>query len=185
MRAPRFQAEHLGLQLHHVVGQEEQGQHGGLREIRLEHVALDERRFVADAFFAAVRLDNSTIAGLNSKPTARAPRLAAAMMLPPVAGAEIDDVVLRRDARHVQHPLDQRLRRRHPHDVLAGLADLGPELASQPARQPRRRPPPRNRLPPTPAPPIASSSRSLSWLKIIRESSLSTPSRSSEGWRLS
>ena len=33
--------------------------------------------------FAAVRLDNSTISGLNSKPTARAPRLAAAMMLRP------------------------------------------------------------------------------------------------------
>ena len=42
-----------------------------------------------------------------------------------VAGAEVDDVVLRRDLGHVEHLVDERLRRRHPDDVLAGLTDLG------------------------------------------------------------
>src|SRR6266404_3213300 len=44
-----------------------------------------------------------------------------------VARAEIDDVVLRRHAREVEHLVDHRLRRRHPHDVLARLADFGLE----------------------------------------------------------
>ena len=42
-----------------------------------------------------------------------------------VAGAQIDHVVGRRQLRHVEHLLDERRRRRHPDDVLAGLADGG------------------------------------------------------------
>jgi hypothetical protein len=68
------------------------------------------------------------MSGLNSTPSARAaPR--GGDDVPPVAGAEIDDVILRRDLRHVQHPLDQRRRCGHPHHVLAGLAHLWLELA--------------------------------------------------------
>ena len=40
-----------------------------------------------------------------------------------VAGAEVHEVVLRRHLRHVEHLLDQRLRRGHPHHVLARLSD--------------------------------------------------------------
>ena len=41
-----------------------------------------------------------------------------------VTGAEIHHEVLRRDLGHVEHLLDEHLRRRHPDDVLAGLANL-------------------------------------------------------------
>src|SRR5882724_4643872 len=41
---------------------------------------------------------------------------------PPVARAEVDDEVARRDGSEIEHLLDQRARRRHPHDILAGLA---------------------------------------------------------------
>ena len=49
------------------------------------------------------------------------------MTVRPSPEPEIDQVVLRRDLRHVEHLVDERLRRRHPDDVLAGLADLGLE----------------------------------------------------------
>ena len=42
----------------------------------------------------------------------------------PVARAEVDDVVLWCDLGHIEHFLDQHLRRGHPDDVLARLADL-------------------------------------------------------------
>jgi hypothetical protein len=42
-----------------------------------------------------------------------------------VARAEVVDDVVRRDLRHRQHALDERLRRGHPDDVLAGLPLLG------------------------------------------------------------
>jgi hypothetical protein len=69
------------------------------------------------------------MSGLYSMPSPRAPRLAAAMMLRPSPRAEVDDEILRRDAREVEHLLDQRGRRRHPDDVLARLPRIGLELA--------------------------------------------------------
>jgi hypothetical protein len=45
-----------------------------------------------------------------------------------VAGAEIDDVIVRRHLRHLQHAFDQRLRRWHPDHILAFLTDGGREL---------------------------------------------------------
>jgi hypothetical protein len=41
-----------------------------------------------------------------------------------VARAQIHHVVVGRDLGRIQHLVDQRLRRRHPDDVLAFLADL-------------------------------------------------------------
>jgi hypothetical protein len=41
-----------------------------------------------------------------------------------VARTEVDEEVLRRELRHVEHLVDEGLRRRHPHDVLPGLSDL-------------------------------------------------------------
>jgi hypothetical protein len=48
-------------------------------------------------------------------PTEVAPRLAAVMNV----------IVPGRQLAHVEHLVHQRLRRRHPHHVLAGLADFG------------------------------------------------------------
>src|SRR6267142_1913532 len=41
----------------------------------------------------------------------------------PVARAQVDHVIARRHFRHVEHFVDQRLRRGHPDDVLSRLAD--------------------------------------------------------------
>ena len=41
-----------------------------------------------------------------------------------VARTEVHQEVLRCELRQIEHLVDQGLRRRHPHDVLAGLADL-------------------------------------------------------------
>jgi hypothetical protein len=41
-----------------------------------------------------------------------------------VAGAEVDDVVLGRHLGHVEHLVDEGLRRGHPDDVFPFLADL-------------------------------------------------------------
>ena len=72
-----------------------------------------------------------------------------------VARAEVDHVVLRGDLRQVQHLVDGRLRRRHPDDVLAGLAadrferrlralgDCGQTRRSRAARAQRGRSSPR------------------------------------------
>jgi len=49
---------------------------------------------------------------------------------PTVARAEIDDVVGARDLSHVEHLVDERVRRRHPDNVLARLSDLGLEVHS-------------------------------------------------------
>ena len=43
----------------------------------------------------------------------------------PIARPEVHDDVLRRHLGHVEHLVDERLRRRHPDDVLARLSDLG------------------------------------------------------------
>ncbi len=42
-----------------------------------------------------------------------------------VAGAEVDQIVLGGDLGHVEHAVDEGLRRRHPHHVLTGWPDSG------------------------------------------------------------
>jgi len=50
----------------------------------------------------------------------RAPNFfAAAMAILPSAGAQIDHVVLRLGLRHGEHAIDDLVRGRHPHHVLA------------------------------------------------------------------
>ena len=63
MRVPGLSARNFGASLIEVVGQQEQREHGRLRDVGLEHVALDERRLVADALRLAVRFESSTSPG--------------------------------------------------------------------------------------------------------------------------
>ena len=87
------------------------------------NVALSVTPSLAAFFF-----DSSTMSGLYSMPIARRAALGGGDHRAAVARAEVHQEVLRRDLGHVEHLVDQRLRRRHPDDVLAGLADLGFEL---------------------------------------------------------
>jgi hypothetical protein len=57
----------------------------------------------------------------------------------PVARPEVHVEVLWRELRHVKHLVDKRLRRRDPHDVLAGLSDLRLERLLGRLLRPRRR----------------------------------------------
>ena len=87
-------------------------------------VGLGERRAGRHAGRRpAFRCDSATMSGLYSMPCARGAALGGRDHRPAVAGSEIDHVILRRDLRHVEHLVDERLRRRHPDDVLARLSD--------------------------------------------------------------
>ena len=122
--AAGLQVEELRPELVHVARQEEQRHHVGLRDVRLVHVALDERSLCRERRLAAAfRFDSSTMSGLYSTPSAVRAALGRRDDVAPVAGAEVHDVVLRRHLRHIEHLLDQLRRRRHPDDVLAFLAD--------------------------------------------------------------
>ena len=65
--------------------------------------------------------------GLYSTPSARAPRLAAPITFRPSPDPRSITKSCGRDRGQVEHPLDELRRRRHPHDILAGLADLRDE----------------------------------------------------------
>ena len=67
------------------------------------------------------------MSGLYSMPSARSAALGRGDHGAAVTRSEIHHEVLRRDLGHVEHLVDERLRRRHPDDVLASLADLGLE----------------------------------------------------------
>ena len=75
----------------------------------------------------ASRSDSATMSGLNSTPSALAPRLAAAMTLRPSPDPRSITKSLGPTPGHVHHLLDERRRRGDPDDVLAGLADFGLE----------------------------------------------------------
>ena len=94
----------------------------------LKRSAFSKCRLPVMPSFAALRFDSSTMSGLYSMPRRARAALRRGDHRAAVAGAEIDHVVLRRHFRHVEHLVDERLRRRHPDDVLAGLADLGSKV---------------------------------------------------------
>src|SRR5882762_9499450 len=70
----------------------------------------------------ALRWASAAMSGLYSTPRERAPNFFA------IAAAQIDHVVLGLGLRHVEHALDDLVRRRHPHHVLALLAYVGFEI---------------------------------------------------------
>ncbi len=71
---------------------------------------------------SALRFDSSTMSGLYSMPSARGAALRRGDDNRAVARPEVDQVVLRGHLGQVEHLLDQRMRRRHPDDVLPRLA---------------------------------------------------------------
>ena len=125
MRVPGFMLRILSAQLHVDRRQQEQRDDVGLREVGLEDVGLDERGACRSTPASAALLlrDSATMSGLYSMPIARGAALGRGDDRAAVARAQVVVDVLRRDLGHVEHLLDQRLRRRHPDDVLARLAD--------------------------------------------------------------
>jgi hypothetical protein len=115
--------EDLGTQLEIDVRQQEERDHRRLGEIGLEEVGLDERGAGRDAFLRRVALRELD----HVRVVFDAHRARAALRRgddgAAVARAEVHVEVLRRELRHVEHLVHQRLRRRHPDDVLAFLSD--------------------------------------------------------------
>ena len=64
------------------------------------------------------------MSGLYSMPVRRGAALGGGDDRAAVARAEVDDVVLRRQLRHVEHLVHESLRGRDPDDVLARLSDF-------------------------------------------------------------
>ena len=77
---------------------------------------------------AAFRFDRATISGLYSRPSAVAPRRAAAMTVQAVARSQVDEVVVGLQLRQVEHGLHELLARGHP-SVFAWLANGGVVLS--------------------------------------------------------
>src|SRR2546421_9411824 len=120
-----LEAEQLWPELQVDVRQQEHGDDGRLREIGLEEIGLHELHAVGDARRARVvpgELDHVRVVLDAHRPRAALRRGDHGA---PVARAEVDDEVLRRHARHVEHLVDHGLWRRHPDDVLARLPDFG------------------------------------------------------------
>ena len=96
---------------------------GRLGDVGLEQVALDEARAIGHAGLLRVlarQIDHVRIEfdADGGRAALRRGDDGAA-----VARAEIHVEVARSQLGDVEHPVDQRLRRRHPDHVLAGLAD--------------------------------------------------------------
>src|SRR5919204_914741 len=119
-----LQRQELRPQLQVDIRQQEHGDHSGFREVGLEEIGLHELDAFVDTCLVRVLLRELD----HVRVVLDAERARAALRRrdhrAAVARAEIDDIVLWRDARHVEHLVDHRLRRRHPDDVLAGLADF-------------------------------------------------------------
>ena len=95
----------LVAELQQIVGQQEERQHRGLLELGRVHVALLERRLVADAGLRRVapgELDHVRVE-LDAERARAAP--GRGNDVAPITGSEIDDEVLRRDLGHVEHLL--------------------------------------------------------------------------------
>ena len=94
MRVPGFRSRNLGREPLEVVRQQEERQDRRLRDVGLEHVALDERRLVGDAGLRRValrELDHVRVEFHAERPRAA---LGRGDDVAPVAGAEVDDVVV-------------------------------------------------------------------------------------------
>ena len=86
--------------------------------------AFMKLRLLADAFLGGVALRQLDHVGVVFDALRRGAALGRGDDGAAIAGAEVVHGVGRRDLGHVEHLVDQRLRRRHPDHVLAGLTDL-------------------------------------------------------------
>ena len=95
----------FGLEPPQVVRQQEKGENGRLRNVGLEHVALDELRLVGDARGRVSRAIETSCASYST-PSARAP-VSRQRHIAPVARAEVYHEVLGGHLGHVEHLLGQ------------------------------------------------------------------------------
>jgi hypothetical protein len=87
---------------------------------------LDDRDLAGDTRALGVALcERRELAIVFDSDGLRAELLRRGNRQPAVAGAQVVDDVGARRPRHRQHPLDHGVRRRQPHDVLAGLPQPG------------------------------------------------------------
>ena len=120
-----LEIENLWAQFKIDAWQQEHRDHLSLGEITLEQVGLHKGSFVANAFFGRVALRKLNHLGIVFDAERLGSVLRSGDDRAAIAGAEIDHVVFRRHLGHLQHFVDQCLRRRYPDDVFTGLAYLG------------------------------------------------------------
>ena len=124
MRVPGFMSRIFGRSFRLIEGSRNIVIHARLREVGLEEIGLHERRLVGDARRLGVALGQRHHVGVILDPHRAGAALGGRDDGTAVARAQVDHEVLGCDLGHVEHLVDQRLRRRHPDDVLAGLTDL-------------------------------------------------------------
>ena len=106
MRDPGLRSRNFGGQLLDVAGEQKEREHGGLGDIRREHVALSEHGLVGDPLldrFLLRQLDEVLVVLHAERADAAARRREDH---PAVTGPEVHQEVLRRHLRHVEHLLD-------------------------------------------------------------------------------
>ena len=123
----RLHLENRRAQPHVDRGQQEHRDDLRLREVGLEEIGLHEVRLAGDAGGRGVPLRQLDHVRVVFDALRTEPALGRGDDRAAVARAEVHQVVLRGDLGEVEHLFDQRLRRRHPDDVLARLPDGGLE----------------------------------------------------------
>lgn len=118
-----LQGEKLGLKAAEIVRQQKQRHDGCIRDISLEHIALDESGLVGNAGVRCPLLRQADQIGVELDSQRPGATPGGRDHVPSVPGSEVDHEVFRRHLRHIEHLLDQLRRRGDPHDVLARLAD--------------------------------------------------------------
>ena len=107
-------AQEFGPELFHEIRQDVERYDGGLANVGLEHILLDEFSAIADRFVARVAGGELDQLGIDvDAETVGVKLLRRGDDHPAVAGAEIDDKVFGGDPGHLQHLVDNDLRCRH------------------------------------------------------------------------
>ena len=119
--------QELGREASQVGRQEEKREHGRLREVRLEHVALHELGALGDSRRRGIAPRKRHHFGLVLDAERASAALGRGDHHAPVARAEVDDEVALGEGGEIEHPLDERVARRYPDDVLSRLAFVGLE----------------------------------------------------------
>ena len=141
-RVPGFRSRIFGRSRRLMSGSRNRVITVALEMSACEQVALDEGRKLGRRRPPwRYPAPDSTMFGLNSTPSRGHAALGGSDDRAAVAGAEVHQEVARHDLGHVEHAVDQRLRRRHPDHVLAGLADARLEFFRERSAGHDRRPP--------------------------------------------
>ena len=128
MRVPGRRARNFGFEAAEVLGQQEQREHGGLRDVGLVHVPLDERGAIGDAGFLGQLPREFHHLGVVLDAQRPGAAFGGGNHHPAVTRPEIDHEVISGHLRQVQHLLDKRRRCRNPDGVLPLLTGYGLEI---------------------------------------------------------